>query len=72
MSGAGGKCDLRFLIVSLSNASCRRYETSYRPIIFMETWMDFQAEMVKLRAWMRGLMFVGGLSGAHKAAAGLA
>lgn len=50
----------------------RNYEKSYQPIILAETWMDFQAEMVKLKAWMRGLMFVGGFSGAHKAAAGLA
>ncbi|EKM54443.1 uncharacterized protein PHACADRAFT_258292 [Phanerochaete carnosa HHB-10118-sp] len=48
------------------------FERSYRPIILVETWMDFQAEMVKLKAWMRGLMFIGGFSGAHKAAAGLA
>lgn len=51
---------------------CRRFETTYRPIIMAETWMDFQGEMVKVKAWMRGLLLVGGFAGAHKAAAGLA
>ena len=44
----------------------------YRPIILAETWMDFQGEMVKFKAWVRGLLLVGGFAGAHKAAAGLA
>lgn len=34
--------------------------------------MDLQGEMVKFKAWLRGLILVGGFSGAHKAAAGLA
>ncbi|KIP08381.1 hypothetical protein PHLGIDRAFT_69413 [Phlebiopsis gigantea 11061_1 CR5-6] len=49
-----------------------QFERSYRPIILVETWMDVTAEMVKWKAWLRGLILVGGFSGAHKAAAGLA
>jgi aarF domain-containing kinase len=56
----------------MSYPTNRRFETSYRPIILAETWMDLQAEMVKFSAWMRGLILIGGFSGAHKAAAGLA
>lgn len=59
------------LCVQLTNG-LRHFETTYRPIILMETWMDFEANMVKFKAWMRGLILVGGFSGAHKAAAGLA
>ncbi|KAI0768419.1 hypothetical protein BC629DRAFT_1536354 [Irpex lacteus] len=49
-----------------------RFESTYRPIILTETWMDFQAQMVILKAWVRGLVLVGGFAGAHQAAAGLA
>ena len=49
----------------------RRYEMTYRPIVLAERWMDFQAQMVILRAWVRGLVLVGGFAGAHQAAAGL-
>ncbi|KAI0344865.1 ABC1-domain-containing protein [Trametopsis cervina] len=49
-----------------------RFERMYRPIVLAETWMDLQAELVILKAWLRGLVLVGGLSGAHQAAAGLA
>lgn len=38
----------------------------------METVMDLKARMVLLTAWVRGLVTIGGLEGAHKAAAGLA
>lgn len=34
--------------------------------------MDLQGEMVKLKAWLRGLFLVGGFAGARRAAAGLA
>lgn len=34
--------------------------------------MDLQAYLVQMRAWVRGLFTVGGLDGAHKAAAGIA
>ena len=44
---------------------------TYRPIVLAERWMDFQAQMVILRAWVRGLVLVGGFAGAHQAAAGL-
>ncbi|KAI0699217.1 ABC1-domain-containing protein [Cytidiella melzeri] len=49
-----------------------RFESTYRPIILTETWMDFEARLVKLKAWVRGLVLVGGFAGAHQAAAGLA
>ncbi|KAJ3553707.1 hypothetical protein NM688_g3469 [Phlebia brevispora] len=49
-----------------------RYERTYTPIVMVERWMDFQGEMVKFRAWLRGLFLVGGFAGAHRAAAGLA
>lgn len=52
--------------------SFRRFEATYRPLIVAETWMDFQGEMVKFKAWLRGLVLVGGLSGARQAASGLA
>lgn len=54
------------------NDITRRYETTIRPIIIAETLLDFQGEMVKFKAWLRGLFLVGGFAGAHKAAAGLA
>ncbi|KAI0092979.1 ABC1-domain-containing protein [Irpex rosettiformis] len=60
---------------SLLASNCivtRRFETTYRPIVLTEAWMDFQAELVILRAWVRGLVLVGGFAGAHQAAAGLA
>lgn len=34
--------------------------------------MDSHARLVLAKAWVRGLFTVGGLQGAHKAAAGLA
>jgi hypothetical protein len=34
--------------------------------------MDLQASVVKVVQWVRGLWLIGGLEGAHKAAAGLA
>ncbi|KAI1785187.1 ABC1-domain-containing protein [Ganoderma leucocontextum] len=49
-----------------------RYEKMYRSLEFVEWWMDTSARMVMVKAWVRGLLTVGGLQGAHKAAAGLA
>ena len=40
--------------------------------MIVETWMDLHGEMVKFKSWLRGLFLVGGLAGAHRAAAGLA
>ncbi|KAK7687101.1 hypothetical protein QCA50_009602 [Cerrena zonata] len=48
-----------------------RFETSYRGLILTETVLDMQAQLVKWKAWMRGLLVQGGLRGAHDAAAGL-
>ena len=50
----------------------RRYEKMYRSLELVEWWMDTSARMVVVKAWVRGLFTVGGLQGAHKAAAGLA
>ncbi|OSD01357.1 ABC1-domain-containing protein [Trametes coccinea BRFM310] len=49
-----------------------RYEKMYRSLEFAEWWMDTGASMVTAKAWVRGLFTVGGLQGAHRAAAGLA
>ncbi|CCM01156.1 uncharacterized protein FIBRA_03204 [Fibroporia radiculosa] len=49
-----------------------RYERTYRSLTLAEIWMDFRAYTVKTKAWVWGLYAVGGLQGAHKAAAGLA
>ncbi|KAI0666582.1 ABC1-domain-containing protein [Trametes maxima] len=49
-----------------------RYEKMYRSIELAEWWMDTGARAVTAKAWVRGLFTVGGLQGAHKAAAGLA
>ncbi|KAI0644509.1 ABC1-domain-containing protein [Trametes meyenii] len=49
-----------------------RYEKMYRSIELAEWWMDTGARVVTAKAWVRGLFTVGGLQGAHKAAAGLA
>ncbi|KAI0737629.1 ABC1-domain-containing protein [Daedaleopsis nitida] len=49
-----------------------RYEKMYRSIELVEWWMDTGARLVTAKAWVRGLLTVGGLQGAHKAAAGLA
>ncbi|PSR71758.1 hypothetical protein PHLCEN_2v12362 [Hermanssonia centrifuga] len=48
------------------------FQNMYRPIVLVETWLDFQADLVKFQAWVRGLVTAGGFAGAHKAAAGLA
>ena len=50
----------------------RRYERMYRSLEFAEWWMDTGARLVTAKAWVRGLFTVGGLQGAHRAAAGLA
>ncbi len=44
----------------------------YTSLVFAETLLDWQAYAVKMKAWVRGLVKVGGLKGAHEAAAGLA
>ena len=44
----------------------------YTRLVVAETLMDLQAYLVKTKAWLWGLYAVGGLQGAHKAAAGLA
>ncbi|CDO77712.1 hypothetical protein BN946_scf184969.g63 [Trametes cinnabarina] len=49
-----------------------RYEKMYRSLEFAEWWMDTGASLVTAKAWIRGLFTVGGLQGAHRAAAGLA
>ncbi|KAH9917881.1 ABC1-domain-containing protein [Epithele typhae] len=49
-----------------------RYERMYRSIEFAEWMIDTGARLVTAKAWMRGLFTVGGLQGAHQAAAGLA
>ncbi|KAL1945968.1 hypothetical protein VTO73DRAFT_1970 [Trametes versicolor] len=49
-----------------------RYEKMYRSLEFAEWWMDTGARAVTAKAWVRGLFTVGGLQGAHRAAAGLA
>ena len=74
MSGLGGTPSIYFAGASegSDHITHRRFETSYRPLILAETWMDLQAELIKFKAWMRGLILVGGFSGAHQAAAGLA
>ncbi|KAI0360911.1 ABC1-domain-containing protein [Trametes cingulata] len=49
-----------------------RYEKMYRSLELAEWWMDTGARFVTAKAWVRGLFTVGGLQGAHRAAAGLA
>ncbi|KAI0656665.1 ABC1-domain-containing protein [Cubamyces menziesii] len=49
-----------------------RYEKMYRSLELAEWWMDTGARLVTAKAWVRGLFTVGGLQGAHRAAAGLA
>lgn len=44
----------------------------YRSLELAEWWMDTEARAVLAKAWLRGLITMGGLQGAHKAAAGLA
>lgn len=44
----------------------------YTSLVVAETWMDLEAYLVKTKAWLWGLYAVGGLQGAHIAAAGLA
>ena len=44
----------------------------YRSIEVAEWWMDSGARLVLAKEWVRGLLTVGSLQGAHKAAAGLA
>ncbi|KAL6310320.1 ABC1-domain-containing protein [Sparassis latifolia] len=48
------------------------YRKMYTSLVLAETWMDVEASLVKFKAWLWGLFVVGGLQGAHKAAAGLA
>jgi len=48
------------------------FEKTYRKLVMVETAMDLQASAVKAVSWLRGLWTIGGLEGAHKAAAGLA
>ena len=57
---------------SHSNCARRRYEKMYRSIEVAEWWMDSGAKLVLAKEWVRGLLTVGSLQGAHKAAAGLA
>ncbi|KAG5651876.1 hypothetical protein H0H81_007096 [Sphagnurus paluster] len=47
-----------------------KFETSYRQLVLVETFMDFQAYAVKTRAWVKGL-WKRGLVGAYQASAGL-
>jgi len=47
------------------------FQRTYQSLRVVEGFMDFQAWMVKTRAWMRGLI-TEGLYGAHLAASGLA
>ncbi|KAH9858602.1 ABC1-domain-containing protein [Lenzites betulinus] len=49
-----------------------RYEKMYRSLELAEWWMDTGARIITAKAWVRGLLTVGGLQGAHRAAAGLA
>ncbi|KAI0829946.1 ABC1-domain-containing protein [Trametes gibbosa] len=44
----------------------------YRSLELAEWWMDTGARIVTAKAWVRGLFILGGLQGAHRAAAGLA
>ncbi|KZT10976.1 ABC1-domain-containing protein [Laetiporus sulphureus 93-53] len=48
------------------------YQKMYRSLVLAETWMDLEAYLIKTKAWVWGLFAVGGLQGAHLAAAGLA
>ena len=52
------------------HCTCRTFATGYSKITLIEFMMDSQASLVKLNAWTRGL-YLGGLAGAHDAAAGL-
>lgn len=61
----------KFDTMQFSYVCPRRFETSYRGLILTETVLDMQAQLVKWKAWMRGLLVQGGLRGAHDAAAGL-
>jgi len=47
-----------------------KFEKMYTRMMLLEGLMDWQAWVVKTRAWVRGL-FTTGFDGAHKAAAGL-
>ncbi|OCH84899.1 ABC1-domain-containing protein [Obba rivulosa] len=49
-----------------------RYQKMDKSLRLTELWMDWTASMVQMKAWVWGLFAVGGLEGAHKAAAGLA
>ncbi|KAF9268892.1 ABC1-domain-containing protein [Marasmius fiardii PR-910] len=48
-----------------------KYERGITSLVFVESFMDIQAFLVKSKAWIRGLLSRG-LEGAHQAAAGLA
>ncbi|KAH9949006.1 ABC1-domain-containing protein [Amylocystis lapponica] len=48
------------------------YQKMYRSLRLAEMWMDMKAYTVQMEAWVWGLYAVGGLKGAHQAAAGLA
>ena len=61
-----------FVVYSFSSFRSRRYEKMYRSLELAEWWMDTGARLVTAKAWVRGLFTVGGLQGAHRAAAGLA
>lgn len=70
------------LVVSLTKSSSdgclfdhistliRRFEKTYTQMVVAETFMDFRASAVKMKAWIRGLWTLG-FEGAHNAAAGL-
>lgn len=60
-----------FLDLPLNKLKHRRFQKTYRGLVFAETAMDVQASAVKAAFWMRGLWAMGGFEGAHKAAAGL-
>ena len=72
MCDVGGEYSHTEVVTSHPDSPRRRFETTYFPIVLAERWLDMHGEMVKLRAWLRGLFLVGGFAGAHKAAAGLA
>jgi hypothetical protein len=53
------------------NALCnRQFEKTYRAVGMAEAYLDAAGNLVKLKAWIRGLR-VKGLGGARAAAAGL-
>ncbi|TCD71221.1 hypothetical protein EIP91_011699 [Steccherinum ochraceum] len=47
------------------------YQKSYRYLVFVESAIDAQAQMAKMRLWLKGLVLGGGLRRAREAAAGL-